>query len=486
MRFIRRALTGLFLFAATVGLLAYAVGSVRLALEDRAAREFAATEPQERVYAANVVRYEPGPVTPVLETFGEVQSRRTLEVRASAAGRVIELGPGVEEGGAVSEGQLLFRVDPTEAERARAVARADLRDARAEARDAAAAVALARDDVAAAEAQEALRARALERQRDLDARGIGSAAAVETAELADAAARQAVLSRRQALAAAEARVARAETLIARAEIALDEAERALADTSVEAAFDGVLSDMALVEGGLVPLNERVADLIDPEALEVALRVSTPEYARLLDDAGRLAGGDVTVRLEVGGYRIKSPAAIIRESVAVGEGRTGRQLFARIAEPQGFRPGDFVRVEIEEPPLENVARLPAGAVSASATVLVLGNGDRLGLAEVALLRRQGDHVLVRAEGLDGHEIVAERSPLLGTGIKVRPSRSGEAAAAPVEPEMLELSEDRRAELVALVEANPHIPDAAKARVLAKLKEPMVPARIVERIEGRQGG
>ena len=98
----------------------------------------------------------------------------------------------------------------------------------------------------------------------MPARGVGTAAAVETAELAAAAARASGYFRRQAVAQGEARVDQAATRLARAEIAVAEAERDLADTTVRAPFDGVLSDTAVVAGGLVGVNERLADLVDPE------------------------------------------------------------------------------------------------------------------------------------------------------------------------------------------------------------------------------
>ena len=53
-------------------------------------------------------------------------------------------------------------------------------------------------------------------------------------------------------------------------------------------------------------------------------------------------------------------------------------------------------------------------------------------------------------------------------------------------MLELTEERRAKLVAFVEGNKRMPDEMKARVLAQLAEPQVPAKVVERIESRMGG
>ncbi|MEO0866046.1 MAG: efflux transporter periplasmic adaptor subunit, partial [Pseudomonadota bacterium] len=174
----------------------------------------------------------------------------------------------------------------------------------------------------------------------------------------------------------------------------------------------------------------------------------------------------------------------RASAGVGEAQTGRLVFARLDTAVGFRPGDFVTVQVQEPPLDKVVRLPASAVDAAGTVLVLGEDERLEQIDVQVLRRQGDDVLVRSADIIGRDVVEARSPLLGAGIKVRPLRPDAAAAE--EPEMLELTDERRARLVAFVEGNQRMPAEAKARVLARLAEARVPARMVARLESRMGG
>ena len=454
------------------------------ALEDRWAKEVNPREARERVFAANVVPVLIEDVRPVLATFGEVRSRRVLELRAAAGGKVIWLSSNVEEGGSVSAGELLLRIDPAEAKSNLATTEADLAEAEADLRDAERSVALAADDILAAENQARLRANALLRQRDLLERGVGSTAAVETAELAASSADQAVLSRRQAEANAEARLDQSKTALERRRIALAEAERLLADTEIFAAFDGVLSGVEVVEGRLVSAGEALAELVDPTALEVAFRVSTPQYARLLTEGGDLIGADVTASVDILGVDLEAKGIIRRESAAVGDGQTGRLLFAGLPDAPGFRPGDFVSVRIDEPVLKNIVRLPASAVDAAGTVLIVGEGERLEVATVELLRRQGDQVLVRVASLAGREVVAERTPLLGAGIRIRPVRQG--TDAPETPEMLSLDPERRAKLVAFVEGNTFMPDEAKARVLSQLQKDMVPARVVERIESRMGG
>ncbi|MDF1871079.1 MAG: HlyD family efflux transporter periplasmic adaptor subunit, partial [Vannielia sp.] len=318
---------GLFLLSITLGLLAVAGASFWGAVQERMNREAFQRPARERVAGVNVLALEFGSAVPVMEAFGEVRSKRTLDIRASAAGRIVELSEGFTEGGAVEAGELLARVDPVNAESALEVAQTDLAEAEAELRDASRALELSRDDQAGAERQAELREAALARQSSLQERGVGSAAAVEVAALAAASADQAVLTKRQAVASAESRVDQARNSVSRARLAVANAERDLADTEIRAVFSGTLADVAVVEGGLVTANELLASLIDPEALEVSFRLSTAQYVRLLSEEGRLIGAEVDVRLDVSGLDLLATGQLSRVSGAVGEGQTGRLIFA---------------------------------------------------------------------------------------------------------------------------------------------------------------
>ncbi len=492
MRFLRQSLTGVFLAALTAALLVYAVQIVMSAIETRMASEGRAPPPREREFAVNVVPAVSETITPSLEAFGEVQSRRTLELRATTAGRVIWLDERFEEGGSVGADDVLVRIDPSDAQAMLDRAESDMLDAQAEVRDAERSLQLARDELSAAEDQAGLRDRAFKRQQDLQARGVGTAATVETAELAAASARQSVLARRISVAQAEARVDKAATRLARQQITLNEAGRDLNDTVIKAGFSGTLSEVNLVEGRLVSQNEKLAKIVDPKALEVHFRVSTAQYARLLDAQGALIDAPVEAMLDVSGVDLRAHGRVSRDSIATGTGQSGRVLFARLDSAPGFKPGDFVTVLVEEPEMNDVVRLPSSALDAAGTVLVLGEGDRLEALPVTLLRRQRDDVLVRGEGLAGREVVIGRTPLLGAGIKVRPFKTApedadDAAVAQVEtPEMVELTDERRAAMRAFIEGNQMIPQEAKERVLSLLDQPKVPARLVQRIESRMGG
>jgi RND family efflux transporter MFP subunit len=487
MRFLRQSVTGLLLVAVTAALLIFAAQLIVDAVQSRLGAERTAPPARERVFAVNVVTAQMQTVAPELTAFGRIESRRTLELRTATSGRVVQLAEGFVEGGSVRAGEVLVQIDPADAQAALDRAEADMMDARAEERDAGRALILAQDELQAAQDQAQLRERAFQRQQDLQARGVGTAATVETAELAAVQARQAVISRRQAVSQAEARADQAATRVARAEIALDEARRDLEDTTITAGFSGTLQGVSLVQGRLVSANEKLAELVDPDLLEVAFRVSTAQYARLLDAEGRVLTAPVRVTLDAAGAGLSATGRITRASGAAGDGQTGRLIYAELDAAPGFKPGDFVTVRVTEPEVAGVARVPASALGADGSVLVLDADNRLEALPVELVRRQGDDVLIRGAGLAGRAVVTGRTPLLGAGIKVRPLRQGaEAQARPDLPDLIELSDERRARLVAYVEASGTMPSEEKQQMLQKLAAARVPAGLVSRIESRMGG
>ncbi|MEM1266033.1 MAG: HlyD family efflux transporter periplasmic adaptor subunit [Pseudomonadota bacterium] len=478
MRLLRRTLLGTALLCMTLGLLAMAVGTVYRATtaEEDDGRRGA---PRERSFSVNLILLEPVRAVPRLTAYGEVESRRTLEIRSEVGGRIIELSQNFRAGGHVSEGEILVRLDPARARTALDIALTEEAEARADVSQADAAQLLAVEELAAAEAQRDLRSQALTRQRDLRARGAATAAAEETAELSLAQAEQSLVGRRQALAQADATLERSRITLERRVISREEAARDLADTIIRAPFAGRIGEISGVLGGLVTANEQLGTLLDPGALEVAFRVSTAEFARLAA-AGSAAGQPVLARLSMGAETVAIPGRVDRAGAEVGDMQSGRVLYAQLEGRQAatLRPGDFVVVEIEEPPLDNVAVIPARAISAAGELLLLGAEDRLELARVSIRRRQGDDVIV-GDVPFGREAVAELLPQLGAGVKVRPIRPAAEGSA------IRLDAAQRARLRALVEADAGLPEARRAALLTTLEGETVSAELVTRLEARAG-
>jgi membrane fusion protein, multidrug efflux system len=293
-----------------------------------------------------------------------------------------------------------------------------------------------------------------------------------------------VVGRRQALAQAEARIARARLALDRVRLMLADAGRALAETEIRAPFDGLVTDVSAVLGRRVTANEPLGKLIDPQGMEVAFRVSTAEFSRLIDAEGTLRPLPITAALGLGTRALALNGQLARAATMVGEGQTGRLLFARLDLPPDtvLRPGDFLTVGIAEPPLADVAVLPATAVTEDGRLLVLDADDRLVEIALPVLRRQGDTVML-GEAPEGARHVVTRLPTLGAGLKVRPIMPD---AAPAAPDLVELTPERRAALIAAVEASTRMPPEARARILTSLRQDRVPREMVERLEARMGG
>ena len=279
MRFLGRGLLGLLLFSLALGLLGLAGNTIKVAVQDRMNQEPRAQKARERTFAVKVVPAEVTSINPTLNAFGEIQSRKTLDLRMAARGQIQELSTNFVEGGSVRSGELLIRLDDSNYQTAVDLAENNLIDAKNEVMESARNLSFSKEELAAAEEQEKLRLRALTRQKDLVERGVGTAAALENAELSASGATQSVLSRKAAVDQAKNRGAQAETRRVRAELALKDAKRKLEDTELYAEFSGLLSGVSLVKGGIVSANERLGQLIDPKVLEVSFKISTQQYTR---------------------------------------------------------------------------------------------------------------------------------------------------------------------------------------------------------------
>ncbi|MBO6894196.1 MAG: HlyD family efflux transporter periplasmic adaptor subunit [Roseibium sp.] len=498
MRFLMRGLVGLALMAVMIGFAG--VGAYHL-YGAMTAEETARQRPaRERSYTVNVAELAPEAVTPVTVAYGQIESWRTLQLRASSEGRLVDVASKFRDGAAVNEGELLLRIDPANAEFQFLDAEAAVADAEAQKTEAQEAVVGAEQELVAARRQLELRKQALERQQQLREKGYSTEVQVETEELAVASLEQALSNRLQSVITARKRIERMDLTVQRAQLALEDAQRVLDETTLTAPFYGYLAQVDATLGRRVNPSETLALLIDPSALEVRFAVSTNEFSRLLDDSGNLIKAPVTVTLELGVRSVEVPGHIDRAAAVVSEGEAGRTLFATLDIETGtvLRPGDFVKVEVQEPELQEVALVPAGAVTEDGRLLIVNQEERIDEVRAKVLRRMGNEVVLTDVPF-GTDYVRERLPQLGKGLKVSPRRSNGAedepdapatarASQPEEPrqlgDLVALEPERRAALIEQLNSS-NMPENRKARLLALLNKPMVPKDLVDRLEQRRG-
>lgn len=380
--------------------------------------------PKEKVWTVATRPVERIGITPTLEVFGEIVAGSSVTLRPLVAGRVIEIGPNLVDGAVVAEGELLAAIDPFDYEATLKERHAELAESRARLAETVAQRDAERDLVDSAEKQVALRRRDYQRKADLRGRGTGTQKAVDDAEIALNEARQQFTQRRQTVARLEAQADQQRAQVQRAEVAVSRAERDLVDTRLTAPFGGFLMESAAAVGRIMSTNDTVARIIDADTLEARFQLTDSDYARLLAAKGGLIGRDAEIRWRIGSETFIFAAHIARAGAQIDAAAGGVFLYARIdkADPTiPLRPGAFVQVAIRDRQYDDVIRLPAGAVEGGQAVYRVA-GERLERVAVSIVRRLGRDVLLQPtepDALpDGAEIVTERFPEIGPGIRVR--------------------------------------------------------------------
>ncbi|MEM9782092.1 MAG: hypothetical protein AAF899_06420 [Pseudomonadota bacterium] len=532
MQFLRRSILGIGAFALAAALLLWAAAVLLQAWPDGEEGWRRSAGGRDRAMVVDIAVLEETRIAPRLTVHASVRSLQSAELRAEVAGRIVAVGSGVRDGASIREGMLIARLDPAPARTAKTRLELELEDIETEIRDATTAGDIARAELEKNHEALTLREAALDRQVTLSARGVALAGALEDAQLAVITTEQAILANRKTIAENETRLMLAATARARKESEIADAERALAATEIVAPAAGRWSGTTPTLGGLVSAQEALGVIIGTWPLEIAMRVPNEAFLRLIDDTGALRPLHVGVRWPGMGEEAAVVARLDRASVPLVEAdapQVGRLLYAEILSVAGppLQPGDQVIATITEPELAGVFVLPAQALGPGDLLYLVGDDDIVETAPVDLLRRQGDEVIVRGAPA-GRRYVATRLPGLTDGVRVRgrgpattringvevagpaPAAADGSAAAGVgagravvdpgsEPsaqsrtgsgrhaggrgggETRPISDEERARLVELVNANDRMPDRARSRILSILEQPEVPARLVERIE-----
>jgi RND family efflux transporter MFP subunit len=194
----------------------------------------------------------------VLDASGYVTARRIATVSSKISGKVLEVY--IEEGQKVAEGEILARLEPTDADAQRNLSAAQL--------------AAARSDVARAQAQLKLAEQTLARSRDLAARKLVAAAALDQAQ----AERDALAAQLQS---ARDNVAVATQALALSDIGVD-------NTVVRAPFAGVITVKAAQPGEIIsPISGSggftrtgIGTVVDMESLEIQVDVNEAFIGRV--------------------------------------------------------------------------------------------------------------------------------------------------------------------------------------------------------------
>ncbi len=379
----------------------------------------------EKVWPVDIQLAKAQTITPTISLYGKTVSRRQVELRALVAGKIISTGPGLKEGALVKKGDVLLTIDDFDYKGALTEAKAYLAEAIAREAELEASIRLEEQNLKFAKEQMKLAERDYNRAAKLSERGTVTKKLADDREVIVSQRQQAVTGHEVNLKLHTAKLNGQKAVIERLRWKLDQAERRLEETKLIAPFDAYVSSVSAEIGRTVNINDRVANLIDREQMDVRFTLTDAQYGRIINAEGTLIGRKVELLWKVGETPLSYNAEIVRIGAEIISDTGGVEIYAAIdtnSNPAPLRTGAFVEVRVEDRQYKSVYRLPQTAIYNGDTIYVIEN-ERLSPVKITPVGYAGSDSLVTANLADGAAIMITRLTLAGEGVKVKTKNDG---------------------------------------------------------------
>ena len=491
MNFLLRSFLGLIILSITLGFLIFGSFVLIEALKKRSENSDNRRFQKERVFAVNVDTLNKQIASPKILSYGEIYSKRMLEIRPLVSGRLDYVSEKFVEGGYVKSGDILFRLNQKDYLNELEIAEIDLEDTKAQLSEAISKLDFANLEFEVSESQLNLRKNALDRQTQLAKSGLTTSSQLENIQLAYSSSKQQFLNKQNLVKSSKNAIDKLKIQLKRRSISIDKAKRNLDETEIKAPFDGIIASVNILPGSVINKNEKLGTLLDPNSLEVMFNLSANEFSRVIDKDGKLLNLDIIAYLKLSNNDIPFSGKIERINPEIMNIGSGRKLFASInlGENKTLRPGDFVVLEIKEPAIKNITVLPSSAVTIDGKIFILEEDNRLKEIEVTILRRQGNEVIISGAPTE-KEYVMQRSPQLGNGLKIKPLRKKDkeiynSVNLSKNNELVEISPEKQKKLKEFLDKMDRMPKSVKDRLYEEIKSGKMKAKTLNRLEKNMG-
>ena len=491
MNFLLRSFLGLIILSITLGFLIFGSFVLIEALKKRSENSDNRRFQKERVFAVNVDTLNKQIASPKILSYGEIYSKRMLEIRPLVSGRLDYVSEKFVEGGYVKSGDILFRLNQKDYLNELEIAEIDLEDTKAQLSEAISKLDFANLEFEVSESQLNLRKNALDRQTQLAKSGLTTSSQLENIQLAYSSSKQQFLNKQNLVKSSKNAIDKLKIQLKRRSISIDKAKRNLDETEIKAPFDGIIASVNILPGSVINKNEKLGTLLDPNSLEVMFNLSANEFSRVIDKDGKLLNLDIIAYLKLSNNDIPFSGKIERINPEIMNIGSGRKLFASInlGENKTLRPGDFVVLEIKEPAIKNITVLPSSAVTIDGKIFILEEDNRLKEIEVTILRRQGNEVIISGAPTE-KEYVMQRSPQLGNGLKIKPLRKKDKEISnsvnlSKNNELVEISPEKQKKLINILDKLNRMPKSVKDRLYEEIKSGKIKAKTLKRLEKNMG-
>lgn len=355
---------------------------------------------QQASKIVQVVELEPGNEMIRVSAWGTVIPAREVSIQPQVGGRIIDLHEQLVPGGRLREKEELLRIEAVDYE-----------------------IALAER---IAEKEEAVFEMEVEEGRQVIARREWEQL---RGELGSVVPDSSLALREPHLDLSKAMLERADSAIRRARLDLDR-------TVVRAPFNGMIVEESVEIGQVVEPGRTVCRLVGTDRFWVRATLPMSDLKRIKLPGEGKPGATANIFLDTGNGSAESRDGIVVRLLADLEtaGRMARLIIAvddplsreaivdgetRILTPLLL--GSYVRVEIEAGRLENVLAVPRLALREGDRLWLVGNDNRVRIAEPEILWTRGETVLVNNVLLDGERLVVSRLRTALPGMLVSPQQ-----------------------------------------------------------------
>lgn len=351
----------------------------------------------EALFVAEVRRE---PVTLGVESQGEVTPRMEIDLVTQVSGRIVEVAPAFAEGGNVTAGETLVRIEPDDYA---------FMVTQAEARLAEAKLALA---------QEEARAEVARRQWQWEG----------------------IEDKPTPLALKEPHVAQARARARSAEADVENAKLNLSRTRITVPFDGRVREKSSDLGQFVSAGTRLGRVFSTEAVQIRLPLTDRQLAELeLPIAFSAADGGegpaVTLSARLAGELRHWQGRIVRTDAAIDSETRMFHAIVEVRDPYGrgsdggvpLPVGMFVSARISGPEIADALVVPRDALRAGDQVYVVGEDNRLSIRSVEVISSDAVRAVIRSGVSEGERVVTSPVRAAREGMPVEPLDRASAAA-----------------------------------------------------------
>ena len=346
---------------------------VSVSLKPETSNRFSTRAPD--LVVVSVVEPQSTAYEPSISLNGVVEARSVTDVIPQVSGRVIDVSPAFRPGAAFAEGDLLFRIEPSDYELAVERTLAEIEAARSE--------------LALLEAQAEAEKRVWDQQ-------------FPDRKIPD------LVAKVPQIIAAKARIRSGEAARAAAELSLNR-------TIVRAPFDGRVLDTQLDVGQVVGAGVALGTIFSDDSLEIAVPVSGEELALLGDAIGRSAA--------ISREGVAAPALdarVVRQAAELDERTRLSTLFLAADSPEALMLGEFVGIEIRGQSAPEVYRVPAASLTSR---------DQVWVVEDATLRQREVDVV----GIEGNVAVVRDFDIADGVVAIPPSNGRDGLPVSIQSE-----------------------------------------------------